>query len=177
MTAHLDSSIDGGANPAASPGWPKRRLVAVLLLGGGCVLVVRTLMLAAGGALTTYRPWAAGLLVTEFVFDAVAVALLVRWAALGHQRSEVPALRAVAAVVVVHAVRVLVFVMGRTGPWVDFDVRPQYRPDHAETWTWAGVWFAAAMVVASLAVLLIVMASRRHRSRASTVGRPPHASP
>lgn len=37
-----------------------------------------------------------------------------------------------AALVVVHAFRVAVFALGRTGPWIDFDVRPEFRATHCE---------------------------------------------
>jgi hypothetical protein len=176
MTAHLGPSLHDRAALGTSPFWSRRRGVAVLLALGGCFMLGRTVMLIAGGALTTYQPWAAALLTLEFLVDGVAVALLVRWLVTGDEQHQAPALRGVAAVILVHAVRVLVFVLGRTGPWVDFDVRPRHRMGHSETWSWAGVWFAGIMALSSVVVLVIVMGHRR-RSLRRSAGRAPVRRP
>lgn len=60
-----------------------------------------------------------------------------------------------------HAGRVLVFVLGRTGPWVDFDVRPEKRADHRERWTWGQVVFAGVMSVFGVVGALAIWRARR----------------
>jgi hypothetical protein len=58
-----------------------------------------------------------------------------------------------------HAVRVLVYVLGRVAPWVDFDRRPEFRGPAAAAWFW--VWFAAVMSAAGLVVVLVIYLVRR----------------
>lgn len=74
------------------------------------------------------------------------------------------ALRAGAAATILHAVRVLIFVLGRTGPWVDFDVRPEQRALHAERWNWGEVYFAAVLSVMGVIVVAIIWGWRRRRN-------------
>ncbi len=43
-----------------------------------------------------------------------------------------------------------------------FDVRPEYHAEHSETWTWAGVYFAAIMsVLGVIGVIIIWILIRR----------------
>jgi hypothetical protein len=75
------------------------------------------------------------------------------------------ALRLGAAVTVFHALRVLVFVLGRTGPWLDFDVRPDYRATHDARWSWFNVIFAGTLSAAGVLVVIAVAwirSQRRH---------------
>jgi hypothetical protein len=60
-----------------------------------------------------------------------------------------------------HALRVLIFVLGRTGPWVDFDVRPEQRSSHAARWTWDQVYFAATLSVLGVVGVLVIWRLRR----------------
>ena len=43
-------------------------------------------------------------------------------------------LRLGAAAAILHALRVIIFVLGRVGPWIDFDVRPEHRALHDARW-------------------------------------------
>jgi len=60
--------------------------------------------------------------------------------------------------------RVLVYVLGRTGPWKDFDRRSEFRGASSIDWFW--VWFAAVLSVAGLLAVLAIYLLRQ-RSRAS----------
>jgi hypothetical protein len=70
-----------------------------------------------------------------------------------------------AAVIIVHAVRVLIYVMGRAGPWINFDVRPENRALHHTRWTWEGVYFAGSMSAFSVIVLLFIVLMKRHSKK------------
>lgn len=149
------------------------RWAAVGVVAGSGFLLARTIMLVAGGSLHTYTWWAAALLGIEFVVDAVAVAAGAAWVVTRRADHATRALRAVAAMILVHAVRVLVFVLGRTGPWVDFDVRAQHRAEYATTWAWFDVWFAGTGAALSVIVLTVVWRRRRRaaqrRQRAQSI--------
>ena len=66
-----------------------------------------------------------------------------------------------AAVIIVHAVRVLIYVMGRVGPWINFDVRPEFRALHHTRWSWESVYFAGFMSALSVVVLLFILLMKR----------------
>ncbi|MFW2335700.1 hypothetical protein [Ilumatobacter sp.] len=135
-----------------------------LLIVGACVLLYRTVALLAGEARTVLKRWVVALTVIEMIVDVVAVVAAARWwrtRALDHARLP---LRLGAVAAVVHAVRVLVFVLGRTGPWVDVDVRPEHRADHNQRWSWAQVVFAGVMSTLGIVGVVAVWRVRRRSS-------------
>jgi hypothetical protein len=140
------------------------RMIATLLFLGAAFLLYRTVAMLAGGAVHILVPWVVALLFLELVIDGMTMGMCLLWGISLSTWHGVQAFRLTAAVVIVHAVRVLIFVIGRTGPWVDFDVQPLARAGHAARWTWFGVWFAATMSVLSVVVLIAVWLHRRRRS-------------
>lgn len=142
--------------------WRTRMAAAGVVAGSG-FLLARTIILMTGGALRTYAGWAAALLGVEFVVDAATVVASGVWFVTRQVHHRTLALRGVAVMILVHALRVLVFVLGRTGPWVNFDVRAQHRAEYATTWRWSDVWLAGTGAALSLVVLAVVW-RRRHRT-------------
>ncbi len=136
-----------------------------LLLGGAAVLVYRTVALLSG-ARTVLKGWVVGLTIVEMSVDVATIVGSARWWATRAPRDGRLALRFGAAATLLHAVRVLVFVLGRVGPWRDFDVRPERRADHRDRWTWGGVIFAGTM--AALGVLGVGIVWRIRRSAATS---------
>lgn len=144
------------------------RVGAGLLVVGAGILLYRTIALLTGSARVVLKGWVVALTVVEMVIDVVTAVTTARWwrsGAPGHAR---PALRFGAAATLVHALRVLVFVLGRTGPWVDFDVRPEHRAEHGSRWRWAEVVFAAVMSVLGVIGAGIVWRVRRRSSGRGT---------
>lgn len=138
---------------------------AGLLFGGAGILLYRTLALLAGGAALVLKPWVVALTLVEMALDAVTMIGSLRWWVSRSTRHPHLPLRAGAASTLVHAARVLVFVLGRTGPCLDFDVRPEHRAGHEERWTWAQVVFASVLsVLGAIGVLAIWRARKRSRS-------------
>ncbi|NNF68211.1 MAG: hypothetical protein HKN01_00450 [Acidimicrobiia bacterium] len=132
-----------------------------LLLGGAGILLSRTIVLLTGDARTVLKRWVMTLTVVEMMIDLATGVAAARWwrsSAPGHGRL---ALRAGAMATLLHAGRVLVFVVGRTGPWVDFDVRSEHREGHRERWSWNGVVFAAVMSVLGVVGVVVVWRARR----------------
>jgi hypothetical protein len=147
----------------------RQRLYASLLILGAAFLFFRTIMLIAQGSLSVFVLWVAVLLIAESLIDlGCVVSSLSWWIRDDETRASVP-LRFAAAVIIVHAVRVLIFVLGRIGPWVNCDVRPEYRALHDTRWTWFGVYFAAVMSALSIIVLIVIWRVRRHVQRKRTV--------
>jgi hypothetical protein len=132
-----------------------------LLFAGAGILLYRTIALLAGGARKVLKPWVVVLTFIEMLADIVTLGAAARWWRSRAARDEPLPLRAGAVATLLHAGRVLVFVLGRTGPWIDFDVRPEQRADHDERWTWPGVVFAGVMSVLGVVGVVIIWCVRR----------------
>ena len=133
------------------------RFWATFLALGASFLIYRTIWLIAHGYLVKYTWWVAVLLVAEMLVDITCLLSVIRW---WIYSGDIPArrlaLRLTVAVVVLHALRVAVFVVGCIGPWIAWDVRPEYRVDHASGWTWTGFWIAVIGAITSLLTVLVV---------------------
>jgi hypothetical protein len=152
----------------ARHGTTSSRWAPELLIAGAGILFARTVALIAGGARKVLQPWVVGLTYLEMAIDLVSIATAARWC-----RSRQPdqarwALRAGAAATFLHAGRVAVFVIGRTGPWVDFDVREEQRDGHDERWTWPQVVFAGTMSALGVVGVLVIGLVRRRRVAVGT---------
>jgi len=132
-----------------------------LLLGGAGILLGRTIALLAGGARRVLRPWVVALTWIEMAIDALTMAGALRWLRSGDPRHARLPMRAGAAATLLHAGRVAVFVLGRTGPWRDFDVRTEARADHGERWTWGQVVFAGTLSVSGIVGVVLIWRRRR----------------
>lgn len=144
----------------------RHQVYAALLAVGAGILLTRTLLMLAEGALGVLVPWVSALLILECSLASLTVLASLRWWASGTERDAQVALRTGAVVTVLHAVRVLIFVLGRTGPWVDFDVRPAQRALHPERWSWGEVYFASVLSVLGLAAVVFIWQILRTRRRA-----------
>ena len=147
----------------AAKGAGDERLAGGLVLGGG-VLLYRTIALLAGGASRVLQPWAVALTWLEMAIDVLTIAASARWLVRGSAQHATLALRLGAAATVVHAIRVGIFVLGRTGAWPDFDVRPEARAGHQERWSWTQVVFAATTSVLGIAGAALIWRRRRRHA-------------
>ena len=142
----------------------RQRLYALLLAFGASVLLYRTLsMMLKEGALEILLPWAIILLFIEFLFDLACLVFSIRWFILNQRDKATIALRLGAAATVLHALRVGVYILGRTGPWYDFDIRPEIRQEYTFNWFWVN--FAGVMAVLGLAGVLVVWWLTRNYKR------------
>lgn len=139
----------------------KQRFYASLLILGSCILLFRTIKMVADGSLGVLVWWVSVLLVTELLLDAGCLFSSISWWKSNDATKARTPLRFAASVVILHFVRVYIFVLGRVGPWLDFDVRPEHRALHATRWSWGGVYFAAIISFLSVIGLLIIWLLRR----------------
>lgn len=154
-------AVSGPGRPAAAPrSIDPDRLGAVLVGGGISILLVRAVVLIRGSRRILAR-WVVDLAVAELALDTATLAASMRWWSTGAPRHGRLARRLAAAAIVLHAVRVLIFVLGRLRPFKDFDVRPDQRSGHDQRWSWGQVWFAGVMSV--LGVIGVVVVRRRGR--------------
>ncbi len=137
--------------------FPWQRFWATLLALGAGFLLYRTIWLTAHGYLEKYVWWVSVLLAAEMLVDlSCLVAAIHWWIRSGNISARRLTLRLTTAIVFLHALRVAIFVVGCIGPWIAWDVRPEYRAAHDAGWTWTGFWIASTGAAVSLLVVLVV---------------------
>ena len=142
----------------------KQRVYAFLLIVGAGVLLARTLlMIFVEQAFETLVLWVFILLIAELLVDVSCIAGSVRWLISNDGRKATLPLQLGATVAILHAIRVLIFVLGRTGPWFNFDVRPEYHSSYTFNWFW--VWFAAVLSVLGVIGVIIIWLLRCRAKR------------
>jgi len=144
----------------------KQRLYASLLILGACILLFRTVIMVFQGALGVLVLWVSVLLFCEMIIDFGCILTSISWWMTKDKNKAGLPLTFGAAAAVLHAIRVLIFVLGRTGPWINFDVQPEQRAIHDTRWTWGEVYFAATLsVLGIISVLVIWQLRKRARNR------------
>lgn len=144
----------------------RQRLYAGLLAIGAGILLYRTIAMLAEGILKTHMPWVSALLFAELLLDLGCLIGSIRWCVANDRDKARLPLRFGAAAAILHAIRVLVFVIGRAGPWVDFDIRPEYRNTQEIHWTWTGVYLAAVLsVLGIIGVIILWILIRKARKK------------
>ena len=78
-------------------------------------------------------------------------------------------MRLCSAAIILHAFRVLAFVLGRIGPWVNFDVKPDQRIYHTERWGWEGVYLASILSFFGIVGLMVVWKMQRKKRKCEKI--------
>jgi hypothetical protein len=143
----------------------KQRIYASLLALGACVLLYRIIAMVSGGSLGIQVLWVSVFLIAEMLVDAGCLLASIRWWVANDSEKSHLALKLGASATILHAFRVLIFVLGRTGPWVNFDIRPKHRAIHYTRWSWSGVYFATIMSVLGIIGVLIIWRLRRRKQQ------------
>lgn len=138
-----------------------RRAFAALLFFGAAFLLYRAIMVVYGGAVYVNVWWVAALLFLEMGLDALCMFCAAVWFVKADKPSESITLKVTAAIIIVHAVRVLIFVIGRVGPWIDFDVTPEHRLAHSSRWVWTDVFLAGTPASLSVIALIVIWQTRK----------------
>ena len=145
----------------------RQRLYAFLLLIGASILLSRTITMIVQGNLRILVPWVSILLVAELVVDlSCSVFSVIWWISNDASRDSIP-LKLGATAAILHAFRVLIFVIGRLGPWIDFDIQPEQRTLHDTRGEMGWVYFAAIMSILSIIGVVVIWWLRR-RARKTT---------
>lgn len=139
----------------------KQRLFAGFIFLGAGFLLFRTIRLISQGYLSMYTLWAAGLLLLEFLILGAALLGAVRWFVSSDGKHDRFPLMVIAAGIFLHAFRVGIYVLGRIGPWKDFEIRPEYRALFAGGWSMFWVIFTAVMSVLGMIGVIIVWRMRK----------------
>ena len=144
---------------------PRQRLYASLLILGACILIYSTIRLIIEGSLGILVPWVSVLIIAELLIDLTCLVWSIKWYKSNDESQASIPLRFGAAAAFLHAIRVLIFVIGRIGPWIDFDVRPDHRALHAARWSWGWLYFAAIMALLGVIGVIIIWIFRRRAKK------------
>ena len=145
-----------------NPDLSKQRLYAFLLTLGASILLFRTMrMMLIEGAFEILVTWVVGLLIAEFLIDLACVIGSIRWFILNDRTKATIPLRLGAAATILHAIRVLIYVLGRTGPWINFDVKPQYHESYTFEWFW--IYFATILSILGVLGVIVIWQIIRYK--------------
>lgn len=143
-----------------------QRIYAGLLFAGAALLWSRTIIMMVQGALEILTWWVSALLILEALIDLGCMAASWHWFRKASPKYAQAPLQLGAAAAILHAIRVLIFVLGRTALLMNFDVRPAHRALHDTRWSWGWLYFAAAMsVLGIIGVWAIWYYRKRSRHR------------
>ena len=142
----------------------KQRIYAFLLSVGAGFLLFRTFhMMFVVHAFELLVPWVSVLLVAECIVDLACLVGSIRWAVTNDERNAGLPLRLCVAVIILHAIRVLIYVLGRTGPWINFDVKPVHHASYITNWF--RVYFAGILSALSVVGVIVIWRIRRHAKK------------
>lgn len=125
-----------------------------MILGAGILLVRTIRLLVYEEGLIVLALWVKVLTFIEMSIDISCIIFSFKWLLNCTKRNKTISLRLGATVALFHALRVFIYVLGRIGPWKDFDKTSEYRLTGDVNLFW--VYFAGILSVAGvLGVLLI----------------------
>jgi hypothetical protein len=138
----------------------RQRIYALLLIIGASFLLFRILrLLFFEQGLEILVLWVIVLTIFESAIDISCIVGSLRWFISNDESKATFALRLGAAAAIFHAIRVLIHVLARTGPWFNFDVKPEYHSSYSFEWFW--VWFAAILSVVGVIGVIVIWRFRR----------------
>lgn len=133
----------------------KQRLYASVMIIGIGFLLFRTIrMMLVEEAFQVLKFWVVILMLAECLLDFGTVVGSIRWFILNNNAYAGFSLRMGAAAIILHAIRVMVYVLGRTGPWINFDVKPEYHDAYTFEWHW--VYLAGILSVLGVVGVLVI---------------------
>lgn len=143
----------------------KQKLYSSLLILGASILLFRTIrLLTVENGWNVLANWVIVLTLIEMAIDTLCIIFSFHWLIRVSNKSKSISLRLGASAAIFHAFRVLIYVLGRTSPWINFDLKPQFRASNDVNMFW--VYFAAILsVLGILGVIIIWMLITRAKRK------------
>ena len=133
----------------------KQRIYASLMILGASILLFRTMrMILVEKAFEILVLWVFALLIVEFLIDLSCILASIRWFTTSKRVNARLPLWFGAIATILHSIRVLIYVLGRTGPWVNFDVKPEYKNSY--TFEWFLVYFAGILSILGIVGVIVI---------------------
>ena len=141
----------------------KQKIYASLLILGASILLFRTIrLLTIENGWNLLANWVIVLTFIEMAIDTLCIAFSIDWLYRNSKSSRSISLRFGVVATIFHAFRVLIYVLGRTGPWINFDVKSQFRHEHTVDIFWVN--FAAILsILGIIGVIIIWMLIKRSK--------------
>lgn len=140
----------------------KQRIYALFLVLGAAILLSRTIIMLSNGYAEVFITWVAVLLLIEFLLDLSWLISAIRWWISNTTNKALLPLRLAAVAILVHAVRVVIYVFARVGPWKDFDIKPEYRILKYTRWSWDEIYFASTMSLLGVVGVIVLWRLGKH---------------
>jgi len=125
-----------------------------MILGAGILLFRTIRLLSVEKGWTMLAEWVIGLTFVEMAIDLLCIFFSIQWLLSKEGNNKKFALQLGAAAALFHAFRVLIYVLGRTGPWINFDLKPEYQADHEGNMFW--VYFAAILSLVGIVGVIVI---------------------
>lgn len=142
----------------------KHKLYASLLILGAGILLFRTIrLLTIENGWNTLAGWVIVLTFIEMTIDILCIIYSSHWLFRNSNSSKSIALRLGAFAAIFHAFRVLIYVLGRIGPWINFDLKPQFQSTHHANMFW--IYFAAILSILGILGVITIWIIIRHKGK------------
>lgn len=142
----------------------RQKLYASLMVLGASILLFRTIRLMFfENGLETLSTWVNALTIIEMIIDVSCIIYSARWFLKNTEIDKTTSLRLGASAAIFHAFRVLIFVIGRIGPWKNFDVKPEFRSSAEIDLFW--VYFAGILSILGIVGVIVIFLIRRKYKR------------
>lgn len=144
-----------------------RKLYPFLMVLGAGILLFRTISLMFfEHGLRILELWVNVLTIIEMIIDAVCIVFSLKWLLRNTVAAQTISLTLGATAAIFHAFRVLIYVIGRLGPWKNFDVKPAFRASAGTDIFW--VYFAGILSLLGLLAVILIWIIRKKRRRYSS---------
>jgi hypothetical protein len=133
----------------------KQKLYSILMILGASILLFRTIrLLSVENGWETLAIWVITCTFIEMLIDVFCIIFSFSWLLKATIKSRQMALRLGAAAAIFHAFRVLVYVMGRIGPFKNFDLKPQFHNTQNVEMFW--IYFASILSILGVLGVIII---------------------
>jgi hypothetical protein len=142
----------------------RQKLYSSLLILGASILLFRTIrLLTVENGWEVLAGWVIILTFIEMAIDLFCINFSFKWLFNNNLKSRKYALRLGASAAIFHAFRVFIYLIGRIGPWYNFDVKPQFRSSHDVDMFW--VYFAVTLSVLGILGVIVIWIKTKNRKR------------
>jgi hypothetical protein len=133
----------------------KQKVYPLLMIAGASILLFRTIrLLTIENGWETLAIWVITCTIIEMIIDLFCIAFSFSWLIKTNLNSKIIALRLGAAAAIFHTFRVLIYVLGRVGPFYNFDLKPQFRNTQNVEMFW--VCFASILSILGVIGVIII---------------------
>jgi len=139
------------------------KLYSLLIIFGAFTLLFRTIrLLIFEDGLIILEIWVKILTIIEMIFDILCLFFSFKWLIKEGSNNRDYSLKFGVIITLFHAFRVLIFVIGRIGPWKDFDKIPEYRFTDDSNLFW--VYFASILSISGVIGVFLIKLNLRKQS-------------